>query len=98
MANLRLVLSETATQDLVGVWEYVAEDSLRSADRLVDRIQKKCVLLSENPQIGRCRKELGSGLRSFPMDRYVVFYRVVDDSVLQVVRVLSGYRDINSLF
>jgi toxin ParE1/3/4 len=41
--------------------------------------------------------ELLPGLRSFPVGRYLIFHRVDEDRV-EIVRVLSAYRDLDSLF
>ncbi len=46
--------------------------------------------------MGRLRPELAPGVRSFPVRKHVVFYRLVDGDV-QVVRVLDGRRDIPAL-
>ncbi|MBU4273811.1 MAG: type II toxin-antitoxin system RelE/ParE family toxin, partial [Planctomycetes bacterium] len=37
------------------------------------------------------------GLRSLPVKKYTIFYRI-NPATLEIVRVLSGYRDIASLF
>lgn len=47
--------------------------------------------------MGRLRDELTEGLRSFPVGRYVIFYRIVQDGV-EIVRVLHGARDLDSIF
>jgi toxin ParE1/3/4 len=47
--------------------------------------------------IGRSRDELAPGMRSFPVGRYVVFYLPLDDGI-DVVRVLHGARDIETVF
>jgi len=47
--------------------------------------------------MGRERPELLPGMRSFPLGRYLIFYRIVEET-LQVVRVLSGYRDLDAQF
>ena len=52
-------------------------------------------LLSEKEII--CEDELGESLRSFPVGNYVIFYRAMQDGI-EVVRVLSGFRDIPNLF
>ena len=46
--------------------------------------------------MGRARDELAPGLRSLVVRQYVLFYRVAPDAV-QVVRILHGKRDIDSL-
>ena len=53
--------------------------------------------LAKNPLMGRERDEVMPGLRSFPFKRYVIFYQPLQDGI-DVVRVLHGARDIESLF
>ena len=36
---------------------------------------------AEQPKMGRAREELASGLRSFPVRRYVVFYCPLVDGI-----------------
>ena len=92
------ILLPSATADLVAIWEFIAEDSPRSARQLIERIIVVCdTTLADNPRIGRSRQELASELRSFPLQDYTIFYRPVDEGV-EIVRVLHGNRDIESLF
>lgn len=49
------------------------------------------------PGIGRTRDELAESLRSFPVGNYVIFYRAMPDGI-DIVRVLSGFRDIPNVF
>jgi toxin ParE1/3/4 len=97
VAGLRLVISRSARRDLVDIWRYIAGDSERQADSFADRLYETCELLADNPNLGRSRDDLRAGLNSFPVDRYVIFYRIRSE-VLQIVRVLSGYRSIEDLF
>src|SRR5713226_6582831 len=42
-----------AHRDLNEIWEYIAQDNLDAAERLVERIEELCALLAERPQLGR---------------------------------------------
>ena len=75
---------------------YIAKDSYAVADAFTARLHDKCMLLAETPTLGRARPELGSGIFSFPFKRYVIYYRV-QSSRIEVVRVLSAYRDLDAL-
>lgn len=44
----KIIKSPKAEQDLVEIWEYIAEDNEVNADKFLNLIQKKCRLLSEN--------------------------------------------------
>jgi len=95
--ELRLIISEQATQDLADIWLYVANDSPQIADKFLDSLLEQCQLFCSSPEMGRQRDELIPGIRSFPVKRYIIFYRIEGDAV-EVVRILSGYRDFESLF
>jgi toxin ParE1/3/4 len=86
-----------ARRDLEEIHDYIAADSAAAASRWIDRLERECQGLAEMPGMGRRRQDLAPGLRSFPVGTYVIFYREVEDGV-QIVRVLHGARDIESLF
>jgi toxin ParE1/3/4 len=66
-------LSPLAEQDLEGIWSYVVEDaSPTTADRLIDAIVDRFDLLAGQPRMGRARPEFGPGVRSFPVESYVI--------------------------
>lgn len=48
------------------------------------------------PDAGRNRDDIRPGLHSFVVGRYVVFY-TRGDAVIDIVRVLHGARDIDSI-
>jgi len=92
------VLRNSAEADLAEIWEYIARDSPENATRFVRGIRETCnATLAYNPRIGRRRADLAPRLRSFVVQDYVILYRPIDDDV-EVVRVLHGSRDIESLF
>jgi toxin ParE1/3/4 len=92
-----LVLRPRALTDLAEIWAYIAEDSPDRADAFVDLVDSKLQTLSRRPGLGRRRPELHSDVRSFAVGRYVVFYLPLSSGI-EVVRVIHGSRDIESLF
>ena len=97
MKEYQLNISEQATHDLEDIWLYIANDSPQVADRFLDSVLEQCQLFCSSPEMGRVREDLLPGTRSFSIKRYVLFYRVVSSKV-EIVRILSGYRDLESLF
>lgn len=93
----RIVLSPLARTDLLEIWAYIGADSPEAADRVIRDIETKFRMLAERPAAGRARPDLSRDARSFPAGRYVVIYRVIGDAV-QILRVVSGRRDLPSLF
>ncbi len=86
-----------AQADLHQIWDYIAEGDVDAATRFVDLAEEKCSLLARSPDIGRVRDELAPGLRSFPVGKYVIFYGRAKGGI-EIVRVLSSWRDIPALF
>lgn len=90
-------LAPGAAAELDTIWYYVAtgSGSAEIADRLIDAITERFVLLAHFPQMGRRREDLRPGLRSFPVGEYVVLYRIEGSDVL-ILHVVHGHRDIEA--
>jgi toxin ParE1/3/4 len=97
MKKHQLIIADQAREDMMEIWLYIASDSIRGADKFIDLLYEKCTNLCSTPKIGRKRDELLPGLRCLPVKRYLIFYRIKDGSV-EIIRILSGYRDIESIF
>jgi toxin ParE1/3/4 len=93
----RYRLSSLARQDLADIRRYIARDRPVAADRQVSRLIEKFRLLARNPELGERQPQFSGGLRRFVMGSYVIFYRFGRQGV-EIVRVVSGYRDIDALF
>ena len=94
---LELEISAEAETDLLDIWLYIAEDQPINADRYLDKLQEKAQKLAEFPDLGRDRPELVDGLKSFPVDRYNLYYTLTQTKLI-LVRVLPGDRDISAIF
>lgn len=93
----RLLKRPEAENDLEEIWWYIAQDSPNNADRFLDRIQERCSSLADFPQIGTPRDEIKKGLRSQTIGNYLIFYFPLEEGI-DIVRVLHGSRDLESLF
>ncbi len=86
-------ISPAAQHDLADIWAYVSEDDEDTATQLIQSFYQKCLVLAEMPGLGRDRsRDIGEGVRSLPVRKYVLFYRVTDDS-LSLIRVRHGAQD-----
>jgi putative addiction module CopG family antidote len=86
-----------AKSDLVEIWNYIADDSEARADAFIETVDQKFNALAELPNMGRLRDELADGLYSFPVGRYVLFYRPIPAGI-EIVRVLHSARDLDAIF
>ena len=99
MASIRhYVLSPEADRDIEEIFEYSQKNfGLDQAIKYITEFDELFTRLIDNPDIGRTRDEIKTGLRSFPKTSHVVFYRVLTDHV-RIVRILHGSRDIPRYF
>ena len=93
-------LAPQAEIELDEIWHYTATESgsVEIADRLIDRITECFFLLATHPHMGRQRDDLrpGAGLRSFPVGRFIIFYRIIGEDV-DILHVIPAARDIEPL-
>lgn len=92
----RLYVSAAARSDLINIWEFLAYLSERKADRTMKAIYKRFDTLLEFPEAGKRRNELKRDLRSFPVEKYIVFYFIVEDGI-RIARVLHSAQDIEQI-
>lgn len=93
----RFVLSPEARDDLRDIRNYIARDSADAARRVLSELRAAMRRLAEMPEMGHFREDLADELlRFWPVHSYLIIYRP-DRNPLEVVRVLSGYRDIAEL-
>ena len=89
---MKLIISARAQNDLDAIAEYIAQDNLPAAERLIGRLADKFDRIRANPGIGSPRSELMRDLRGHAFGRYIISYRARRDE-LEIVRVVHGARD-----
>lgn len=90
-------VAATAEEDLRKIWEYVAEHNPEAANKLIKEITAKFAILRDHPHVGREQSRLLVNLRSFVVKNYFIFYQPFEDGI-EILRVLHGSRDIESIF
>lgn len=94
---MKLQFRPEAENDLLDIGAFIEKDNPHAAANFITRIREKCEALTRNPEIGRSRPELITGLRSFPVGQYVIFYHSIPDSI-EIIRVIHCARDIDAFF
>ena len=93
----RFVISPVARRDLREIWDYIGKENPTAADNLLESFHEKFEILVSMPEMGRQRDDVESGLRSFPVGRYLIFYNLLEDAI-EIVRVLHGSRNLDLVF
>jgi toxin ParE1/3/4 len=91
-------LARPAIGDLKQIVDYISVQSgLTQAERFLTKADHKFAKIARFPNLGRLRPAVLPGMRSTPLDRYLILYTVSETSV-DILRVVSGYRDLQALF
>lgn len=98
MPKLEIIVTPTAETDICSIFDYIAKDSILSANQLLNIFEDKFALLSEFPQSGfSCKKFLKRSVRCLIVAKhYQIFYKE-KNGILYILRVLTGYQDINCI-
>ena len=99
----KVTYTAAAKKDLRNIFRYISEkllstqnavgqtERIMTAIRSLDTMPKRNRLYEKEPWHGR-------GLRFFPVDNYLVFYKVDEETeMVYVVRIMYGGRDIHKL-
>jgi toxin ParE1/3/4 len=93
----RFILTPRAQQDVNDIWDYIANDSIEAAGRVLDALENAMIKLAKNPGIGHRRDELtGNRHRLLLVYSYLIVYRH-ETKPLQIIRVLHAARDVQSI-
>jgi toxin ParE1/3/4 len=87
----RFYLSSLAEGDMLAVWEYIAQDNIAAADRMIDRFTAAFERIAQSPIAGMQYDHPKGKFRIVPVGIYLIFYRIISDEV-DIVRVLHGAR------
>ncbi|WP_414585950.1 type II toxin-antitoxin system RelE/ParE family toxin [Scytonema sp. PCC 10023] len=93
----RYIISLEASRDLEEIIDYFASRNVEAGERFVNEFNKKCENLAKFPSMGRSYAEIVPSLRGVPLNGYIILYQVLEDGIV-IVRVISGYRNLESLF
>lgn len=92
-----------AKLDLVDLFESIGKHSVRSARRFLTAVEKTLEVLTILPALGTLWESANPeyrGMRFLPVRRfrrYLIFYRAVGNDI-EIIRVLRGARDLDTLF
>ena len=90
---MKLQISQSAKDDLVEIWEFIAEHDELAAARYSDNLRLRARELIRYPLLGRTRREVLPDIRSLLFRNHLIFYRVRKTSI-QVLRILHGSMDL----
>jgi toxin ParE1/3/4 len=96
---MRVSYSPRAIAQLKEISSFIARDDEAAAAAMLDRIERLIMLLGKFPGLGRPTDKGDVRMISVPRYPYVIFYKILQDDEVRVLRVrhtarrpLKGYR------
>lgn len=99
MNNFDLVITEKAYNDLETIFNFIAKDNQKAALRTLNLLKSCCYTLTKFPEMGIKRPDFTYKDVQFYIvkKRFIIAYKV-DKNELVILRILSSFQDICSLF
>lgn len=88
-----------AQDDLISIFDYIAQDSPNRALSFVEKLDKRIGLLEHHPLLGRMPRHpklREYGYRVLIVESYLVFY-IIRGKTIEVHRVVHGSRNLDHL-
>ena len=89
-------LTNKAVEDLSDIWEYTVDTwSERQADDYYNMLIASFQKITENPQLfGLKYEEIAEGLHGYRANKHIIFYRILADEDILIIRVLHQRMDL----
>lgn len=99
---MRIAYKRTALLDLQRTRDYIMNTlkNKSAAQKLMTSALHAVLLLSDHPMMGTAlnsRYDVDSDIRFLVMSKQLVFYQIVDDSLISVIRILDRQQDYMSI-
>ena len=88
------IISEKAKTDLIQIGNYSAKFwSEEQAESYVRMILNECLEIANKPMIGRSYSEYRPGLKGHTCGKHVIFYRIITNTKIRIIRILHERMD-----
>lgn len=90
-------LTHLAVQDLSDIWNYTFDTwSERQADNYYEDLVKSFESIATNPGQGRSFDGIWKDLYGLPVNRHIVFYRILSNEQVEITRILHERMDLKN--
>ena len=93
----KLYLTNKAVEDLETIWNYTIEVwSENQAEIYYTLLIDSCQELAHKPSRGKSYDVVQQNILGFKTGQHIIFYRIIADKEIEVVRILHGMMDIKN--
>ena len=95
MAKANYILSKKAQDDLVDIWDYTVETwSVKQVEIYFQNLFSAFENIANHPtSAGRLYEDVKAGYRGVQCGRHIVFYRILKNKKVRIIRVLHERMD-----
>ena len=93
----KFYLTNKAVEDLGEIWNYTVQTwSENQAEIYYSLLIDSCQELANKPNQGKSYEVVEGNVLGFKTGQHVIFYRIVTEKEIEVVRILHGMMDIKN--
>lgn len=90
-------LSNKAVDDLTEIWNYTFDQwSEKQADKYYLLLLDSCQEIAENPENGKKYDIVRDGLFGCRSNLHIIFYNILSNNEIEVIRILHGRMDLKA--
>ena len=94
----KVYLTKKAVDDLEEIWDNTVETwSENQAEIYYSLLIDSCQELANKPNLGKSYEVVEKNVLGFKSGQHIIFYRIVTEMEIEVVRILHGMMDIKKL-
>ena len=100
MNDLEREITSKAYNDIEIISDYIAKDNKTAATKFLRLFNNAFKTLCKHPYLGKSRDDFTYlDVKFYVVKKnYLVIYRIIDNKTLRILRVLTTYQDICSIF
>lgn len=93
----KFIFTKKAVYDLTQIWNYTLKKwSEDQADKYYYMLQENCKEVANNPELGKNYSGVIENLLGFKAGRHIIFYRRMNDTEIEITRILHEQMDIEN--
>lgn len=92
-------LTNKAVDDLATIWDYTYDEwSENQADKYYLLLLNSCQEIADNPGLGKKYDNVTEKLLGFKSNQHIIFYQIISNKEVEIIRILHGRMDLKSKF
>ncbi|MCC9065847.1 type II toxin-antitoxin system RelE/ParE family toxin [Flavobacterium piscisymbiosum] len=92
-------LTNKAVDDLATIWDYTYDEwSENQADKYYLLLLNSCQDIADNPSLGKKYDNVTEKLLGFKSNQHIIFYQIISNKEVEIIRILHGRMDLKSKF